>query len=63
VKRGFVIAVEAFDWNCPQHITPRFTQAEIGSVLAPLHDQIARLAAENHALRTRIAQFESDHRP
>jgi uncharacterized protein len=62
-ERGFVIAVEAFDWNCPQHITPRFTQVGIGSVLAPLHDQIARLTAENDALRTRLAQFESDHRP
>jgi uncharacterized protein len=29
VKRAFVMTVEAFDWNCPQHITPRFTQAEI----------------------------------
>ena len=29
VERGFVITVEAFDWNCPQHITPRFTLAEI----------------------------------
>ena len=29
VERGFVIQVEAFDWNCPQHITPRYTEAEI----------------------------------
>jgi predicted pyridoxine 5'-phosphate oxidase superfamily flavin-nucleotide-binding protein len=29
VERGFVIQVEAFDWNCPQHITPRFTEAEL----------------------------------
>ena len=29
VERGFVIEVEAFDWNCPQHITPRFTAAEL----------------------------------
>ncbi len=28
VERGFLIRVEAFDWNCPQHITPRFTEAE-----------------------------------
>ncbi|MDN3556526.1 pyridoxamine 5'-phosphate oxidase family protein [Halomonas maura] len=26
---GFIITVAAFDWNCPQHITPRFTEAEI----------------------------------
>ena len=29
VERGIVIKVEAFDWNCPQHITPRYTAAEI----------------------------------
>ncbi|MDB5894095.1 MAG: pyridoxamine 5-phosphate oxidase [Rhodoferax sp.] len=28
-ERAVVIAVEAFDWNCPQHITPRYTRAEI----------------------------------
>lgn len=34
VERAFVLEVEAFDWNCPQHITPRFTQAEIEAGLA-----------------------------
>ncbi len=29
VERALVIDVEAFDWNCPQHITPRYTLAEI----------------------------------
>lgn len=29
VERLVLIAVEAFDWNCPQHITPRFTLAEL----------------------------------
>jgi predicted pyridoxine 5'-phosphate oxidase superfamily flavin-nucleotide-binding protein len=29
VERGILIRVEAFDWNCPQHITPRFTVEEI----------------------------------
>ena len=29
VERGLVIAVEGFDWNCPQHITPRFTHEEL----------------------------------
>ena len=28
VERGLLIRIEAFDWNCPQHITPRYTQAE-----------------------------------
>ncbi|ACA16022.1 pyridoxamine 5'-phosphate oxidase-related FMN-binding [Methylobacterium sp. 4-46] len=39
------VAVEAFDWNCPQHITPRFTAAEIEAAVAPLHARIAELEA------------------
>ena len=29
IERVFVIRVEAFDWNCQQHITPRYTATEI----------------------------------
>jgi len=29
VERGFLIKVEGFDWNCPQHITERFTLDEV----------------------------------
>ena len=43
VERGFLIDVAAFDWNCPQHITPRFTEAEIAVAVAPLHQRIADL--------------------
>jgi len=46
VERGFLIAVEAFDWNCPQHITPRFTLAEIENVVDPLRRRIAELEAQ-----------------
>ncbi|SIO19412.1 pyridoxamine 5'-phosphate oxidase family protein [Vannielia litorea] len=28
-ERAFLMRVEAFDWNCSQHITPRFTEDEI----------------------------------
>lgn len=28
VERAVLIAVHAYDWNCPQHITPRYTAAE-----------------------------------
>ncbi len=37
--------MEAFDWNCPQHITERFTAAEIEGVVAPLLGRIAELEA------------------
>jgi predicted pyridoxine 5'-phosphate oxidase superfamily flavin-nucleotide-binding protein len=36
VERTFLIKVEAFDWNCPQHITPRFTQDEIARAFAAI---------------------------
>lgn len=29
VERVFYIEVHAYDWNCPQHITQRFTAAEL----------------------------------
>ncbi len=29
VERVVLFHVVAFDWNCPQHITPRFTQDEL----------------------------------
>lgn len=35
IERLFVYTVEAFDWNCPQHITPRFTAAELEQMNAP----------------------------
>jgi predicted pyridoxine 5'-phosphate oxidase superfamily flavin-nucleotide-binding protein len=43
VERGMIITVEGFDWNCPQHITPRFTQSEVMSIVNPLKDRIAEL--------------------
>ena len=46
VERGFVIKVAAYDWNCPQHITPRFTQAEIEAVMGSLKQRIADIEAE-----------------
>jgi uncharacterized protein len=38
VERGVLVAVEAFDWNCPQHITQRFTVGEIAALM-PLRDR------------------------
>lgn len=51
VERVVLITVEAFDWNCPQHITPRFTQLELEAALAPVRDELAALRRENERLR------------
>lgn len=48
VERAVLITVEGFDWNCPQHITPRFTVAELAPVterLQAAEAEIARLQA------------------
>lgn len=46
IERGLVIEVEGFDWNCPQHISKRFTLEEMQQVTAPLIERIAELEAE-----------------
>ena len=43
VERFVLIDVEAFDWNCPQHITPRYTLDEMSPVLGALKQQVATL--------------------
>ena len=45
VERGFIIKVEAFDWNCPQHITPRYSESEIESFITPLTNELSELKA------------------
>jgi hypothetical protein len=44
-ERAYRLKLHAFDWNCAQHITPRFTAAEVAGVLGPLQARIAELEA------------------
>lgn len=53
-ERIFRLRLAAFDWNCPQHIVPRFTEPEIARAVAPLREQVAALEAENQRLRERL---------
>lgn len=46
VERLFFIDVLAYDWNCPQHINPRYTAAEVEQMAAPLRARIAELEAQ-----------------
>jgi ferredoxin-NADP reductase/predicted pyridoxine 5'-phosphate oxidase superfamily flavin-nucleotide-binding protein len=46
VERGFIIKIAAFDWNCPQHITPRYSEAEISTLIEPLEEKIKQLEAQ-----------------
>jgi uncharacterized protein len=54
IERAFVLRLETFDWNCPQHITPRYTESDISVAVASLTSRIAELEAENQALRAKM---------
>lgn len=56
VDHGLLFEIEAFDWNCPQHITERFTKAEIAPAIAHLQDRIAALETELAILKEREKQ-------
>ncbi len=51
VERAVIMHVEAFDWNCPQHITPKYTAEQIKSIVGPLNDRIEGLERENAELK------------
>jgi predicted pyridoxine 5'-phosphate oxidase superfamily flavin-nucleotide-binding protein len=52
IERAMILRVGAYDWNCPQHITPRFSLEEIEIGTKPLRDRIAELEAEVAKLKT-----------
>lgn len=45
VERAVIVRVAGFDWNCPQHITPRFTLDEVEQAVTPLRQRVAELEA------------------
>lgn len=53
-ERMMILDIEAYDWNCPQHITPRYTVSEIEEAFAPQHNHIAKLEAEIKTLKNRF---------
>lgn len=50
----FRLRLEAYDWNCPQHITPRYTEQEVELAVAPLRERLQRLETENATLRAQL---------
>ncbi|MGV1873068.1 pyridoxamine 5'-phosphate oxidase family protein [Agrobacterium rosae] len=53
-ERIFKLRLEAYDWNCPQHIIPRYTEQQVEQAVAPLRQKLQQLEAENAALRARL---------
>lgn len=51
-ERMMVLHAEAYDWNCPQHITPRYTVEEINAAFEPQKEYIKKLEAEIKFLKS-----------
>jgi len=54
-ERMMLFHIEAYDWNCPQHIIPRFSVDEIEKALKPQLNKIEQLEKENLLLKQKIA--------
>ncbi len=50
-ERAFLIDVIGWEWNCSQHITPRFTETEMSAAIKPMAAELNQLRAEIAALR------------
>lgn len=50
-----ILHVEAFDWNCPQHIVPRFTREELAEAMESVTERLEALEKENAELRAKLS--------
>lgn len=53
-ERMMVFHIEAYDWNCPQHITPRYTVEELEQAFSPQQKYIATLEQEINDLKSKL---------
>jgi hypothetical protein len=52
--RMMVLKIEAYDWNCPQHIIPRYSAEEIEQAFTSQRNRMVQLEEEVKALKARI---------
>jgi predicted pyridoxine 5'-phosphate oxidase superfamily flavin-nucleotide-binding protein len=57
-ERMMVFHIEAYDWNCPQHITPRYTVEDIEEAFAGQREHIITLQAEIKELKQKLQEKE-----
>ncbi|MEV6430266.1 pyridoxamine 5'-phosphate oxidase family protein [Nocardia sp. NPDC051463] len=56
VERAVLIEVEAFDWNCRQHIPELYPREEVLDAVQSLRDRVEELERENAKLRANIGR-------
>jgi len=60
IERVFVIHIEAYDWNCPQHITPRYTAEEVQEGMRSVQERIQTLEQQNEELKKEVARLRAN---
>ncbi|WKL49739.1 pyridoxamine 5'-phosphate oxidase family protein [Flavobacterium pectinovorum] len=54
-ERMMIFEIQAYDWNCPQHITPRYTTEEIEEALLPQREYIKNLENKIKELESKLS--------
>lgn len=62
-EQAILFTVEAWDFNCPQHIPRKLDAAEVAVAVSRLHDRIGELETENATLRSALASPGGDREP
>ncbi len=55
-ERMMVFHIEAYDWNCHQHITPKYTLEDIQDAFASQHEYITKLETEIKELKASVQE-------
>ena len=55
-ERMMVFNVEAYDWNCPQHIIPRYTAEEVEEAFSSQREHVKKLEAEVKELKLKLKE-------
>jgi len=53
-EQMMIFNIEAYDWNCPQHITPRYTAEDIEEAFAGQRNYLAKLETEIEELKLKL---------
>jgi uncharacterized protein len=54
-ERMMIFHIEAFDWNCPQHIIPRYSIEEIKEAFSAQYEYVAKLESEVAFLKSKLS--------
>lgn len=63
IERAVIIHVEAYEWNCPQHITPRYTEDEVRELVQQISAQQAAQAVSVQPSPAKVVELGAGQLP